>query len=77
MPSSLKLFPRPRMMTIRYGRGTLRAKVSGTYTRYMNGKKHTSHHIRRLDSLRRADKEKNHRLHKLHEHFTDTPHTRI
>lgn len=57
MPSSLKLFPRPKMMTIRYGRGTLRAKVTGTYTRYMNGKKHTSHHIRRLDALRHAKNE--------------------
>jgi hypothetical protein len=48
MPSSLKPFPRPRMMTIRYGRGHMKARVIGTYTRYMNGKKITSHSIRRL-----------------------------
>jgi len=45
MPSSLKLFPRPKMMTIKYGRGTMKARVSGTYTRYFKGKRHTSHHI--------------------------------
>jgi hypothetical protein len=48
MPSSLKLFPRPKMMTIRYGRGHMKARVSGTYTRYIGGKRITSHHIRRL-----------------------------
>jgi len=40
------------MMTIKYGKGTLRAKVLGTYTRYVGGKRHTSHHIGRLDDLR-------------------------
>ena len=77
MPSSLKWLPRPKMMRIKYGRGHLKARVMATYTRYIDGKRHTSHHIRRLDTLRRADKEKNRHLHRLHEHFTDTPKTRI
>lgn len=78
MPSSLKWFPRPRMMTIKYGKGTLRAKVLGTYTRYVGGKRHTSHHIGRLDDLRYkgVTKERNGRLHHKHEQFTDTPKSR-
>lgn len=73
MPSSLKWYPRPKMMTIKYGRGTLRAKVLGTYTRYVDGKKHTSHHIKRLDNLRHATKSWSGKYHHAHEQFTDSP----
>jgi hypothetical protein len=45
MPSPMKMFSRPRLMRIKYGKGTIKARVGGTYTRYINGKKHTSHHI--------------------------------
>lgn len=75
MPSSLKRFARPKIMKIKYGRGTLKAKVIGTYTRYIDGKRHTSHHIRRLDVQRKAKLKINGKMHKLHEHFVDSKKT--
>jgi hypothetical protein len=59
------------MMKIKYGRGHLKAKVLGTYTRYIGGKKHTSHHIRRLDLKREAHHIANKKLHHATEQFTD------
>jgi hypothetical protein len=74
MPSKLKWLPKPKMMRIKYGRGHLKAKVVATYTRYIDGKKHTSHHIKSLDRKRtRTTKQWNKKLHHTTEHFTDSP----
>lgn len=47
MPSTLKWI-KPQIKIIKYGKGTMRVKVDATYTRYINGKKHTSHHIKKM-----------------------------
>jgi len=77
MPSKLKWLPKPKVMKIKYGKGHLKAQVSATYTRYIDGKKHTSHHIKMLDKKRIAGKVKDAKLHHATEHFTDWKATRI
>jgi hypothetical protein len=71
MPKSLKWLPRPKLMRIKYGKGHLKALVVATYTRKVNGKTHTSHHIPALDRKRFAAPEKNVKRHHAHEQFTD------
>ena len=77
MPKDLKWLPRPKLMRIKYGRGHLKALVVATYTRKVNGKTHTSHHIPALDKKRFATFVKNRKLHHREEHFTDLEGTNL
>jgi hypothetical protein len=64
-------------MKIKWGRGHLKARVVATYTRMINGKRHTSHHIPALDKQRFGKFVKNRKLHHREEHFTDLEGTNL
>jgi hypothetical protein len=50
-------FPRPKMMWIKYGKGFMKAKVEGVYTRYTKAGKTTSHKVKRLGAMRMSYKD--------------------
>jgi hypothetical protein len=78
MPSPVKRFAKPKVMTIPYGKGHLKAKVIGTYKRG----KTRSHYIPELDSERTAKKAGKGMKYPASYHIkypqaSDTPKTRI
>ena len=73
MPRSLTWLPRPITKRIKYGRGHKKVVVVATYKRKIDGRLHTSHHIKALDRKRIAHKQYNKKEHHRTEHFSDSP----
>lgn len=71
MPQPIHKFPKPKVMSLKWGKGRTKAVVYGKYRRG----KSWSYAIKRLDIKRHATKDfsKGHKVHKRYPHTTDLP----